>query len=154
MSECAVHLKHIEHIPTQGGLTISLWKCSCGQEVRIPNSFVKTGKIKSCGHLKYPNGDFPVRLTSEYRAWRDMKQRCHNPKNHAYKYYGARGIVVAEVWKSDFKQFFLDVGKRPDGFTLERIDNDKGYEPGNVKWVSWSDNLKNRRSWKWAQRKQ
>ena len=76
-----------------------------------------------------------------------MKQRCHNAKHASFKYYGERGIQVCDVWKEDFGQFLEDMGKRPEGYTLERLDNNKGYNKENCEWVTWSQNLRNRRPW-------
>jgi len=70
-----------------------------------------------------------------YTAWLNMKRRCLNPNHESFKNYGARGITVCERWL-DFKNFVDDVGEPPPKMTLERVDNSKGYEPGNVEWRS------------------
>ena len=88
-----------------------------------------------------------MRKTQEYKAWSEAKQRCHNPKSSKYKWYGARGISVCDEWKNDFEAFFSHVGPKPsEKHELDRIDNDKGYEPGNVHWVTKQDNVRNRRN--------
>ena len=77
------------------------------------------------------------RKTAEYRAWLNMKSRCLNPNAAGYNRYGGRGIKVHEGWVSDFQSFLSHVGTRPSaGHSLDRIDNDKGYEPGNVRWAT------------------
>ena len=81
----------------------------------------------------------------EYRAWGHMKDRCQNPNDKSYHNYGSRGIKVCERWQ-DFRNFFADMGARPSGLTLERMDNDGNYEPGNCKWASYKEQNNNKRS--------
>lgn len=84
---------------------------------------------------------------AEYSVWESMKARCSNPKLLAYQSYGARGITVCQRWAESFEAFFADMGPRPDGYWIERIDNDRGYEPGNCKWVTPKVQAANRRAW-------
>jgi len=72
-----------------------------------------------------------------------MRMRCLNSRNKAYKWYGGKGITVCKRWSS-FVRFLADMGERPEGFTLERINPDGHYEPGNCKWASWSEQRYNR----------
>jgi len=75
-----------------------------------------------------------------------MLQRCLNPKNKAFKNYGARGIAVCDRWRLSFDAFFADVGRRPGkACSLERIDNDRGYEPGNCRWATTAEQRRNSR---------
>jgi hypothetical protein len=84
--------------------------------------------------------------TPEYRAWQQMKARCLNPNHRYYPDYGGRGIGVYHVWVDSFETFLADVGQRPsDKHSLDRIDNDRGYEPGNVKWSTYFEQNHNRR---------
>jgi hypothetical protein len=81
-----------------------------------------------------------------YKIWTDMKRRCANPRNRSYPCYGGRGIKVCERWR-DFAKFFTDMGDRPSPLhTLERIDNDRGYEPDNVRWATRKQQRGNQRT--------
>jgi hypothetical protein len=77
-----------------------------------------------------------------------MKNRCENPNVRQYKDYGGRGIRVCDRWRSSFENFLADVGERPAGLSLDRIDNDGDYEPGNVKWSTRSEQMHNRRKFR------
>lgn len=84
-----------------------------------------------------------------YELWWDRKSACYNPDSQKYQWYGARGIDIYPEWLEDvqvFKDWIIaNIGPRPDGLTLDRIDNDKGYEPGNLRWASMQDQALNRR---------
>jgi hypothetical protein len=81
----------------------------------------------------------------EYRSWKDMRARCNNPNNHDFKDYGGRGIKVCERW-NDFSLFFEDMGERPKGLTLDRIDVDKGYNKENCRWADHLTQANNKRN--------
>ena len=120
-----------------------LCKCECGKEKAIRWGDVKYGKTKSCG---CDCGNPTHRMTDSrtYRIWCNMKTRCTNPKCKAYPDYGGRGITVCARWDS-FENFLEDVGEIPKGLSLDRIDNDKGYEPGNVRLADSSTQNNNSR---------
>ena len=85
----------------------------------------------------------PERRSPTYYSWQNMIARCRYQSMPAYRYYGARGITVCERWQS-FGNFLADMGERPEGTQISRIDNDGNYEPSNCEWVSQAENLAER----------
>lgn len=107
-------------------------------------------KMKKYGDPNFSvNESHGMKKTKVYRTWCHMKDRCHNENNKSYVYYGARGIFVCDEWRKSFLSFFNHIGEPPSPkHQIDRIDNSKGYEPNNVRWVLPSTNNQNRRSTK------
>lgn len=131
----------------------SLWKlqCDCGSVVVRSSNSVRSGNTTSCGCLGAEVRRNSVRThgmtgTPTYISWSAMIARCGSPGASAYGKYGAQGVSVCPQWVDSFEQFLADVGARPEGKTIDRIDNAKGYEPGNVRWSTLREQAKNRRN--------
>lgn len=119
-----------------------LCKCDCGNETVLCTNSLTRGNTRSCGCLRKANDIYKSREYSSYKA---MKERCNNTNHHAYKNYGGRGISVCKRWLDDFINFYNDMGKRPIGTSLDRINNNGNYEPNNCKWSTPKEQNNNRR---------
>lgn len=121
--------------------------CDCGNIRFLVSGALRSGNTKSCGcNHAASHVTHGMSRTVEYRVWRGIKERCLNPNSPQYFRYGGRGITMHGGWVDDFPAFFAHVGYRPKNTdSIERIDNNKGYEPGNVKWDSKKAQARNRR---------
>lgn len=123
------------------------WKCrcKCGKVTELPTSVIRTGKTKSCGCLIGKTIKHGKSRSSTRNSWRNMKQRCYNPNNHNYRYYGARGIKVCKRWLNSFENFLEDMGERPKGMTLDRKNSNGNYKKSNCRWADSSTQRANQR---------
>jgi hypothetical protein len=123
--------------------------CECGRRATIPAPCLRDGRSQSCGCLmREVNRQRATRHgyvgTRTYRIWQQMKTRCLNPNHWGYVWYGAKGITVCSRWAEDFAAFLADMGECPPDMSLDRIDGDRGYEPGNCRWASRTTQNNNR----------
>ncbi len=128
-------------------------RCECGSVVIVRLDQLKTRNTKSCGCLKRQGNRLTHgesvgrRHTPEYQAWLGMKQRCTNPQNISFRYYGQLGVKVCARWANSFEHFLEDMGRRPSAkHSIDRFPNKSGnYQPGNCRWATPTQQSRNRR---------
>lgn len=140
----------------------NLWqcRCDCGSTTNAVVSSIIRGEKTSCGckkkHKRKQRPDLSKRNidsakhgmvgSREYNSWRSMKYRCENPDSKDYPLYGGRGISVFKEWSQSFEAFYEYMGPRPHGKSLDRIDPNGNYEPGNVRWANDKKQSNNKRT--------
>lgn len=135
--------------------------CDCGSTAAVPGYRMRSGHTRSCGCMR--RGDWNRRgnlthghnaghddrgkriATVEYRTWSSMIQRCTNPRARNYKHYGGRGITVCARWRDSFEAFLADMGPRPAKLSIDRINVNGNYEPGNCRWATQIEQVRNQR---------
>lgn len=127
-------------------------RCACGTEKEVSIYYLLSGLVKSCGCLRTEMATVSktthgLRSAPEYGVYDNMMSRCNNPKHIDYKLYGGRGIKICPEWSGNFAKFYEDLGPRPSPeHQLDRIDNSLGYSKDNCRWVTRSENNRNKRN--------
>lgn len=138
------------YVGLRGGRSAWLCTCDCGNSSVVRAAHLKYGSVKSCGCLARETGRANLPAESKgnlkhghrtsthtsktYNSWRSMRKRCLEPHSNRYKFYGGRGIKVCPRWDS-FENFLEDMGEKPEGHSISRLDHNGHYEPGNCVWA-------------------
>jgi hypothetical protein len=147
--------------PNRSARAAQFWcRCDCGVERLVQASHLRQGLSTSCGCLtgggRVPHHGHTVGRTTTptYRAWVNMIRRCTDPNHDSYPNYGGRGVSVCPEWRHSFASFLSAMGDKPGPiYSLDRIDNDGDYEPGNCRWATRIQQRANRRDSKGASKR-
>ena len=129
-------------------------ECSCGNTLNLTTERLRSGNTRSCGCLARErtilrnkhNTKHGMSKSREYKTWAGMKDRCFNTNNPKYLNYGGRGITVCKEWMGSFEVFYKDMGARPKGLTIDRINNEGDYEASNCRWATYKEQNNNKRN--------
>jgi hypothetical protein len=142
----------LRQMPNRGERRCWLCRCDCGTEKSLTASDLRSGRVVSCGchkraQMAQRNRDgatHGMTHTGVYRSWFAMRDRCENPKSPSWQWYGGRGVRVCDRWQA-FERFFEDIGHRPAGKTLDRLNPFGDYEPTNCRWATPKEQAANKR---------
>jgi hypothetical protein len=129
-----------------------LCRCDCGLELTVKGNNLTSRNTRSCGCLqaemtREASRTHGLTYSGEYNSWCGMISRCSNPRNNSHYVYGARGVAVCARWRDSFEAFFADMGRRPTPcHSIERLDNDVDYQPGNCVWATDKEQSRNKRN--------
>ena len=158
------HCVILEHLPAFDGIISGTARCvNTKRSLTHSLDLTKEGLVMNASQERKPHSHHPDctcgfcmglgRIgrhgdsgTPEHDAWKSMRARCNRPSHEFYSYYGGRGIAVCDRWNDSYENFLADLGRRPGrGYSLERIDNNGNYEPGNVRWATQAEQQRNNR---------
>jgi len=135
-----------------------LCECDCGSKVVVNSSSLNSGHTKSCGCLQKEKATISClnrtihghkrvkKISKTYVSWCGIIQRCTDPHYNEYEYYGGRNIRVCKRWRNSFENFLEDMGERPEGRQIDRINNNGNYCKSNCRWVTSKTNNRNKRN--------